>query len=443
MSQKLNLSISKKNLFLYALPTLIGLVFTSAYSIVDGMFVAKFIDTTALSAVNIIFPLIMLAVALGMMMASGGSAVVARKLGANQSRVAREIFSFLAFSLTLVSVFICLLGLSFLEPLLHFLGANQAIYPYAYDYGFWTLLLLPLAIVGVYFQILFITAGKSNLVLISTILGGVINIALDYLFIVIFGWGIRGAAIATGIGYTIPFILGVSYFTLMKNNTLYLVTPVAHWSALFTACVNGFSEMVVNVSQAIVTFLLNAVMIQLAGEDGVAAITIVLYGQTFLAAAFMGYSTGIAPIISFKFGSQQPDEIAEIFRHSKHFICGFALIAFSCGIIFAESLVSFFTDPTSPVFNLSVLGFRYSAFAFLWMGFNIFGSAFFTAMSNGKTSALIAFMRTFIFQISAIIICAASFGVTGVFWALPIAEVLGLIITFFCFKKHQPDYRLI
>ncbi|MGL6248801.1 MAG: MATE family efflux transporter [Culicoidibacterales bacterium] len=443
MPQQLNISITKKNLFLYALPTLIGLVFTSAYSIVDGMFVSQFINTTALSAVNIIFPLIMLPVVIGMMMASGGSAVVARKIGSNQLVEAREIFSFLAFILTITSVLLSLLALIFFEPLLLFLGANRAIYPYAYEYGLWTLLLLPLAIVGIYFQILFITAGKSNLVLISTISAGVINIALDYVFIVIFGWGIRGAAIATGIGYAIPFVLGGIYFTLMKKNTLHLIKPVAHWRALFTACLNGFSEMVVNVSQAIVTFLLNAVMIQLAGEDGVAAITIILYGQTFLAADFMGYSTGIAPIISFKFGSNRPQEIAEIFRHSKHFICGFALITFSCGIIFAESLVSFFTNPTSSVFNLSVLGFRYSAFAFLLMGFNIFGSAFFTAMSNGKTSALIAFMRTFIFQISAIIICAASFGVTGVFLALPIAEVLGLIITIFCFKKHQPNYRLI
>lgn len=440
---QLNQTITKKNLLSYALPTIIGLLFTSAYTIIDGMFVANFIHTHALAAINIVFPLIMFVVAIAMMMATGGSAVIARKLGKNALGEARSIFSFLVMILSLFSLLLCAINLGFLEPLLQLLGANAVIYPYAHTYAVWTFLSVPFAMVGVFFQILFITAGKTKLALISTIIGGVINIILDYVLIVLFDLGISGAAIATGLGYCVPFIVGLYYFGQARSTQLHFIKPKWHWRELWETCANGASEMVVNLSQAVVTILLNITMMRLAGEVGIAAITIILYGQTFLTAAFMGYATGIAPIISFNFGKKNQKRIAQIFRFSHHLIFFTALVAASFGMIFAEPLVHLFSEPTSAIFALSVTGFRYSALAFLFMGFNIFGSAFFTALSNGKTSAFIALMRTFIFQVMMIVFCATFFGLDGVFFALPLAEVAGLLVTYSCFKKHHPTLRLI
>lgn len=435
--------ISKKQLFNLALPTILGLVFMSMYSMVDGMFVAQLIDTTALSAINIVLPLIMVAISLGLMLAAGGSSVIARTLGEQKPQQAREIFSFITIALVIGSSILAVIGLIFLEPLLVLLGANAEILPYALDYGFWTLLLIPGAILGVFCQILFITAGKAKLGLLSTVIGGVLNIILDYIFIVYFDMGISGAALATGIGYATSAVIGVSYFTLVRSGELYFIKPIQHWRSLMETCLNGASEMVVNLSQAVITLLLNLVMIQLAGETGVAAITIILYVQALLSAAFMGYSTGVAPLISYNFGKNDEAKIKAIFTHSHHFILIASFIAFGFGLLFAEPLVALFAQRGTTVFELSVIGFRYSTFAFLWMGFNIFASAFFTALSNGKVSALIAMMRTFVFQIIAIIACAALFGATGVFWALPIAELLGLLVTYLCYRQTKQNYRFI
>lgn len=253
-NQLLDSTVTPKFLLSYSFPTIIGLMFMSAYSMIDGMFVAQLINTNALSAINIVFPLIMLAVAVGMMMATGGSAVVARLLGEKQEQHARETFSFLVITLTIGSIFLCAIGLVFLEPLLYLLGANDIIYEYALHYGLLTIILLPATIIGIIFQIFFITAGKAHLGLISTIIGGILNIVLDYVFIVHFNMGISGAAIATGIGYAIPAIAGIIYFSFIRSNILYLVKPVKHWHEFFESCRNGASEMVINLSQAIITF---------------------------------------------------------------------------------------------------------------------------------------------------------------------------------------------
>lgn len=303
MDNKLNIKISAGALLRYALPTIISTVFMSVYQMTDGIFVARLINTTALSAVNIIMPLIMVSVALGMMLASGGSAIIAKRMGEGKEQAARENFSLLIVVSIIGGVALSVLGLVFINPLIRFLGANDTIYQYCYDYAFTSLLLFPFGIMAMLFQVFFITAGRAALGMAISMLGGVVTVALDYICIALLDMGITGAAVSTGVGYAVPGLIGLLYFIFNRKGSLYLVRPKMDGQVLIKTCTNGASEMVTSLSQSVITILFNNVLMRMAGENGVAAITIILYVQGLLNSAFMGYSTGIAPIRGNRFCS--------------------------------------------------------------------------------------------------------------------------------------------
>ncbi len=441
MNNALNRTVTTRSLIKFALPTILTMLFMSAYSMTDGIFVARLINTAALSAVNIVMPIIMLSLAVGTMLAAGGSAIVAKKMGEGKDQEARENFSLLIVAAVISSVILSALGFIFISPLVRLLGANDAVYDYCIQYAKTTLLFLPTSMFAMFFQIFFITAGKAALGTITTIIGGIVTVALDYICIALLDMGIAGAAVSTGVGYAIPGLLGLCYFIFNRKGSLYLLKPKLDRAVLFLSCTNGASEMVTVLSQSVITVLFNNVLMRMAGENGVAAITIILYAQGLLNSAFMGYATGIAPIISYNYGKQDYENQRKTYSISKRVIFLSSSIAFVAGLVFASPLVSVFTSTDSPVYAMAVHGFRIFSFCFLFMGMSIYGSAMFTALSNGKVSAIISFMRSLVFVIATVLLLPLAFGLNGVWLAIPVAEALGVIVTIHYVQKLKGTYR--
>ena len=438
MNNTLAQQFNFRSLLQFSFPTIVMMIFMSLYTMVDGVFVSRFVGTNGLSAVNIVYPVTSIVVAVGVMLATGGSAVIARKMGEGRSGEARQDFSMIVLVGIFLGISISLAGLIFIHPLLRLLGANDAVYGLCYDYAFVLLFFIPAGVLQMLFQTLLVTAGKPVLGLGITVLGGVANIVLDYVFIVPMEMGISGAAAATGIGYSIPAVFGLIYFALYRKGSLCFVRPVWRREVLFKSCGNGASEMVTNLSTAVTTLLFNVIMMRTLGENGVAAITIVLYAQYLLTAVYLGYATGIAPVFSFKYGCSDNRQIRKIFRISVCFILGCSAVSLGIALLFAGPIVTIFAPEGNPVYALAVHGFHLFSLCFLFTGVNIFASALFTAFSNGIISALLSFLRTFVFIVLGLLIMPEVIGVDGVWLAIPVAELLGMIVSLiFLWKKRN------
>lgn len=440
-SHALNKNISPASLFLFALPSIITMVFMSLYSMVDGVFVARLVGTDALSSINIVFPIIIATIAFATMLGSGGNAIIAKKIGEGKIEEARENFSTVVWTTFIMAVIFCLLCFVFLNPILRFLGANNDILGYCRDYAIFTLIFLPFTMFGMVFQTFFITEGKSHYSLVFTVIGGISNIILDYVFIKIMGIGIIGAAIATGIGYTIPGAFGLVYFSFNRKGALYLIKPKFNRKLLTSTCINGSSEMVSTISAAVVTLLLNNVLMRMIGVDGVAAVTVVLYVQDLLNAVFMGYSMGVAPLISFNYGKKDPDRLHKIFSISIKSILILCVCVFVFGTFKGDLLVSIFADKNSNVYALGVNAVKLFSCAFLFMGINLFSSSLFTAFSNGKISAVISFLRTLVFVVISVLILPLIIGVNGVWLSVPLAEFLAIMVSIYFLRKYKSIYH--
>lgn len=441
MGNLLDKNISTHMLLKFAFPTIVSMMFMGIYTTVDGIFVSRIIGTNALSAVNIVMPIITTAIALGAMLSTGGSAIVAKKMGEGEIEEARKIFSLLIVTAFVVSLFFSIVGMFFITPIIRFLGANDMIFTYSYEYAQMTLVFITFSTFSMIFQVFFITAGRASLGLKLSVLGGVCNIILDYVLIVVMDTGIRGAAIATGVGYSLPALVGFSYFLLNRKGTLFLVKPKFDKKIILKSCTNGASEMVTNLSIGVVIILLNNILIRLAGADGVAAITIIFYVQGLLASVYMGYSMGIAPIISYNYGKKDTNRLKKIYVISLKFITVLSLITFVVSQIFANSLVSIFAPAETSVYIMAVRGYRLFSICFLFMGFNVYGSTMFTALSNGRVSATLSFLRTLVFVVAAILLLPLIMGIDGVWISVPLAELLGFFVTVYYLKKFRIVYQ--
>ncbi len=424
----------------FTLPTVVMMVFNSFYTMVDGGFVSRFVGTGALSAVNIVYPALNLVFALGIMLATGGSAVVAKLLGEGREEHARRSFTTLVVVALALGAAMTAAGTLLAGPGVRMLGANDAVFAYCRDYMFTLSLFVPFAMLQLLFQYFFVAAARPNLGLISTVAGGVANIVLDYLFIGPLQMGIAGAALATGIGYCVPALFGLAYFFLRRNGSLYFVRPKFSARFLLYSCANGSSEMVTNLSTAVTTLLFNQLMMRYLGEDGVAAITIVLYVQFLLTAVYLGYSGGIAPVFSYKYGNRDIPQIRSAFRTSIRFIGICSIASLGIALALAAPIAYIFTPPGNPVFELAVHGFHLFAISFLFSGINIFSSALFTAFSNGKISALLSFLRTFGFILLALLLLPLAIGVDGVWLSIPAAEALALLVSAWYMVRLKPVY---
>lgn len=431
------------SLFSFALPNIIMMISLSMYIIIDGMFVSRLVGTTALSAVNMFYPAICFEMAIAIMIATGGSAIVARKLGEGKQKEAQNNLSCLIVVELLIGICFAIIGNVFIEEIISFLGASSTQAPLSIAYAKIIFSFAPAFFLQTAFQTFFVTAGKPTLGLIVTVIAGVTNIVLDYLFMAPLHMGVSGAAIATGIGYSIPALIGILFFLTAKDNPLHFVKPNFSSQLLLQSCTNGSSEMVTNLANAVTTFLFNYTLLQFYGEDGVASITIILYFQYIFTALYFGYSNGIAPIISFKYGNNDNMQLQKIFKNSILFLIVSSIISNILIHLTLNQALTIFTSIDSNVYDITKHGFTIYSFAFIIMGLGIFSSAMFTAFSDGKTSAIISFSRTFIFIVGAILILPNILGETGVWMAVPLAEVFGFIVAIFYLNTKKNKFHYI
>lgn len=442
MNHSLGREFTFSSLLSFAFPTMIMMIFTSMYTIVDGIIVSRFIGTDALSAINIVFPAIIITIAIGVMLGTGGSAIIARKLGENKIQEAKEAFTLIVLVGVVIAIIIGFIFILFLEPICQLLGASDLLLEYCKQYLYTLSFFIPALMLQMLFEIFFITAGKPKLGLILIVFAGITNGVLDYVFIVTMNMGITGAALATAIGCLIPSIGGLIYFFNHKN-ILHFVRPSLKKNVIWASCLNGSSEMVTNLSAGIITWIFNLLMMKHLGENGVAAMTIVLYTQFLMTALFMGFSMGVAPVFSYNYGRQHHVQLKRLFQICMRFIGVASILIYSLAFLGRDSLIVIFSPAGTPVFDLAREGFLLFSISFLFAGFNMFTSALFTAFSNGKISATISFARTFLFILVALLLLPLLFEVKGIWLAVPFAELVSLFLAFFFIQRYKRTYHYL
>lgn len=440
-ANKLGKYFSGAALIRFALPNIIMLIFTSIYVIVDGFFTARLVNTMAVGSLNIVYPIISFFIALAYMLATGGSAVVARQMGQNKPQKARQNFTFFTLVSIVVSLIIAAVSLFFIEPLMTWLGASPLQFEQCCDYGRIIIIFAPACMLQCLFQIFFVTAGHPAVGLIVTVIAGMANMILDYVLMGPMNLGIAGAAWATVTGYFIVAAAGSIFFFIRKSDPLHFVKPKFRLKTLGYACLNGSSEMVTNLAICLTTFLFNFYFMRFYAENGVSAISIVQYIQFIFNAIIFGYASGIAPIISYKYGHRDLTELRKIIQNGIIFITIASILAYIISLLTIDEMLMLFVDKTDPVFKISKEGFAYFAPCLLFMGLSIFASAMFTALSDGKTSAVISFGRTLVFLSLAIVIMSEFFGAEGAWGSMSVAELLGLIVASFYLVRYRRDIR--
>lgn len=416
------------SLLKFAFPTMITMLFMGLYTIGDTIFVSRFVNTDALSAINMVTPVINIIVGLGTMLATGGSAVIARKMGEGKEREASQDFALIVFCGATLGIWIAVTGVLCMDEIIRGLGAGERLFPYCREYLMILLLFTPASILQVLFQNLIVTAGRPGFGMALSLGAGAANVVLDYIFMVPFGMGIRGSALGTGMGYFIQAAAGMGFFLWGKGN-LRFERPVFRPGVLLESCANGCSELVSQAAAAVTTFLFNGVMMRLLGEDGVAAVTILIYTQFLLTAWYIGFSMGVAPVISYHFGGQNEEELKRIFHICLRFIAASSVLVFSASMAAGSWLAGIFSPVGTAVYRIARDGFLIFPFSFLFCGWNIFASSAFTALSNGKISAVISFLRTFGLIALLLLVLPEVMGVTGVWLAVPAAEFVTMLVS--------------
>ncbi len=432
-----------KKLIKFTLPSIAMMIFSSIYGIVDGFFVSNFAGETAFTAVNFIMPFLMILGAVGFMFGAGGSALVSKTLGEGNKEKANSLFSLFVYVPIIIGIVITVLGLVFLKPVASLLGAEGQMLADCVRYGRIIALGLVFFMLQMEFQSFMITAEKPQLSFIFTVIAGVTNIVLDALLVGVFRWSLEGAAIATIISQFVGCALPLIYFFGKNSSLLRLGRAKFDFGALVKACTNGSSELMSNISMSLVGMLYNTQLLRYAGEHGVAAYGVLMYVNFIFISAFIGYSIGCAPVIGYHYGAKNTKELKGLLRKSIVIIA----VASVCMVILSELLSSpmaqLFVGYNDELCQLTKRAFLFYSFSFLFSGFAIFGSSFFTALNNGPISAIISFMRTLVFQVAAVIILPIIFnGVDGVWLSIVIAEALAVIITviFIIAKRKKYGY---
>lgn len=430
------------SLLTFALPTIVMMVFMGLYTIGDTIVISRFVNTDALSALNIITPVINVMIGLGAMLATGGSAIVASKMGEGNTKRASQDFTLIVIAGAVLGVILAVVGIVCIDPIIWGLGASEALFPYCKSYLLILFLFTPASMMQVLFQNLIVTAGKPGFGMVLSISAGAINLLLDYIFVVNADMGIAGCALGTGIGYCIPTIIGIIFFVRNKRS-LHFQKPIVDFHVLTKSSSNGFSEMVSQMATAVTTYLFNIMMMKQLGEDGVAAITIIIYTQFFLTTLYIGFSMGVAPIISYHHGSKEHERMKTIFRMCLWFITAVSFLIFAIAMLFGSSFVQIFSAENTVVYHIARQGFLIFPISFLFCGFNMFASATFTALSNGYVSAIISTLRTFVFISIALLILPRFLGVIGIWLAVPLAELLTIFISLAFILKYKGRYHYL
>lgn len=443
MKIQLSEHFTYKKLLRFVLPSIVMMIFTSIYGVVDGLFVSNYVGKTAFAAVNLVMPLLMMLSALGFMMGTGGSAIVAKTLGQGDKERANRYFSMMVYVTMAGGVALTVLGLVFLRPIVIALGAEGEMIGECLIYGRISLASLTFFMVQNVFQSFFVAAEKPHMGLGVMVAAGVTNMVLDYLFIVVFSWGIAGAAAATAAGETVGGIVPLIYFSRKNTSLLQLTKTRVKGKILLKASTNGSSELMTNLSMSLVNMLYNVQLMKLAGEDGVAAYGVIMYVNFIFLATFIGYSIGSAPIVGYHFGARNHSELKNLFQKSMRLIGGWGVLLMLLAFVLSGPLAQFFVGYDTELLAMTRHGLRLYALAFLVSGFNIYGSAFFTALNNGLVSAVISFLRTLVFQMAAVLVLPRLLGLNGIWLAILVAELLALGVTLQFFMRKKKVYHYL
>ncbi|MBQ2718500.1 MAG: MATE family efflux transporter [Clostridia bacterium] len=423
-AQKIRLSdhFTYRRLFRFALPSVAMMIFTSIYGVVDGYFVSNFVGKTPFAALNFIMPFLMILGTFGFMMGSGGSALVSKTLGEGDGARANSRFSLFVYVTLGAGTLVAVLGILLLRPVAALLGAEGAMLSDCVTYGRVILMALPAYMLQLEFQIFFVTAEKPGLSFVFTAAAGCANMLLDALFVAVFGWGLVGAAAATAASQAIGGFGPLLYFLSKNSSILRLGKTKLDIPSLARAMGNGSSELMSNVSMSLVGMLYNVQLMAYAGEDGVAAYGALMYVNFIFIAVFIGYTIAISPPVGYHYGAGNTKELGGLYRKSMVIILVASVVMTAAGLLLAYPLSYLFTGYDEALLAMTVRGFFFFSFSFLFAGLAIFGSAFFTALNNGAVSALLSFLRTLVFQVAAVLLLPLFLGLDGIWLSIVLAE---------------------
>lgn len=430
-----------RKLLRFTLPSMVMMIFTSIYGIVDGFFVSNFVGKTAFTAVNFIMPVLMILGGVGFLFGTGGGALIAKTIGEGKKQKANELFSMLVYLNIACGVALAMIGIVLIRPVASLLGAEGQLLEDSVLYARVCLITLPAFVLQFEFQCFFATAQKPQLGLYVTVAAGITNILFDTVFVGLLSWGLVGAAAATCLGQCVGGIVPLLYFIRPNHSLLRLTKAKFDGNALLKAITNGSSELLNSISSSIVGMLYNTQLLRYTGEDGVAAYGVIMYVNMFFSAMFIGYTVGSAPIVSYNYGAQRNDELKELRKKSVALILGFAFCMFASAELMAGLITKLFVGYDAGLSELTKRAFVISSFSFLFSGFGMFGSSFFTALNNGMISASIAFVRTLVFQIAAVLLFPLVFGIDGIWLSITAAEMLTLIVVVILLVWKQKEYH--
>lgn len=430
-----------KRLLRFTFPSIVMMIFTSIYGVVDGVFVSNYVGKTPFAALNLIMPFVMIFGALGFMIGTGGSALVSMTLGEGNQRRAQELFSMLIYITMGFGIVTAVVGIACMRPVAILLGAEGEMVEYCVIYGCILMLGMTPFMLQNTFQSFLITAEKPQMGLAVTVAAGVTNIVLDALLIATFRWGLAGAAAATVLSQFVGGVIPLVYFMRPNSSLLKLTKARFDGRAFLKTCTNGSSEFMTNISLSVVNMLYNFQLMRFAGEDGVAAYGVLMYVNFIFIAIFLGYSIGTAPVIGFHYGAQNHDELNNLFTKSLKLLSAAGVLLTSVAIAASGVLAGIFVSYDAALMAMTKRAFIIYSLAFTVMGVNIFGSSFFTALNNGLVSAAISFLRTLVFQVAAVLILPEILGLDGVWLAVIAAEIMALVVTSVFFAKMRPRYR--
>ena len=430
-----------KKLLRFTLPSIGMLIFTSIYGIVDGFFVSNFVGKTPFAGVNFIMPLLIILSSFGYMFGAGGSAIIGKTLGEGDREKANILFSLFIYISMAMGIVISVLSIMLLPKMARLMGADGQMLEICVRYGRIILVALPFYMLQFEFQSFFITAEKPQLGFFVTVLSGVTNMVFDLIFVALLKWGVEGAALATAMSQFVGGVVPVIYFSRPNNSLLKFTKTRFNGKALLKVFTNGSSELITNISMALVGMLYNIQLLKYAGENGVAAYGVLMYVGMIFVAVFLGYSAGVAPVVSFHFGAQNHSELKSILRKSSIIIGTFSVAMFIFAELMAKPMSYIFVGYDVSLMNITARAFFIYSFSFLMAGFAIFGSGFFTALNDGLTSAVISFLRTIVFQVVAVLALPLIWELDGIWASVVFCEVMAVLITAIFLKLKQKEYN--
>lgn len=438
MKIKLSDHFTYSKLLRFVFPSIIMMIFTSIYGVVDGLFVSNFAGKTAFASINLVMPFVMILGGIGFMIGTGGTALVSKVLGEGKKEKANKIFTMMIIFTLLLGTLLSVIGVVSMPRVADFLGATQEMMADCILYGRIVTGFTVAFMLQNVFQSFLIAAEKPKLGLLATVLAGITNMALDAIFITVFKWGVAGAAIATGLSQCVGGIFPLIYFSRDNSSLLRLTNTKLEIKPILNACGNGSSELMSNISSSVVSMIYNFQLMKYVGEDGVSAYGVLMYVQFIFVAIYIGYAIGCAPITGYHFGAQNHGELKNMLRKSAFLSAISGVVLTILAIVLSSPLAKLFVGYDEELYELTRHAFSLFAYSFLLAGFNIFTSSFFTALNNGAVSAAISFMRTLIFQTSSVLILPIFLGVDGIWWAITVAEVFAFILSLiFLFAKRE------